>query len=89
MTSHRRPIPYARDTSFGAVHSNKHQVDLIPSGFGFADQVQPTSAGKSRLDYKTHAPIEVVRGSFQNISSGGDGPEPFGPAITVRVGTQP
>ena|ERR1017187_324150 len=41
MTSPRRPIPYACDTSFGAVHSNKHQVDLIPSGFGFADQVLP------------------------------------------------
>ena len=42
-------------------------------GFGFADQVHPAAAGKSRLDCKTHSPIEIVRRSFQNFPSGGDG----------------
>src|ERR1019366_4225108 len=73
VTSPRRPIPYAGDASFRAVQSNKYQVDLIPAGFCFADQADPTAAGKSRLDRKTHAPIEIVRRSFQNVPSGGDG----------------
>ena len=72
-TSQRRLIPYACDTSFRAVQANRNQVDLIPAGFGFADQVHPTAAGKSRLDRKTHSPIEIVRRSFQNVPSGGDG----------------
>ena len=72
-TSPRRPIPNACDASFRAVQSNKYQVDLIPAGFGFAHQVHPTAAGKSRLDRKTQPSIEIVRRSFQNVPSGGDG----------------
>lgn len=53
MTPLRRSIPYARDTSFRAVQSNEYEVDLIPAGFGFADQVRSISAGESSLDGKT------------------------------------
>jgi hypothetical protein len=56
MTSPRRSIPYARDTPFRAVQSNKYQVDLVPAGFGAADQVRLASAGKSRLDCKNSLP---------------------------------
>jgi len=73
MTSSRGPIPYACDTSFRAIQPNKYQMDLKPAGFGFGDQVQPTPAGKGRLDRKTHSPIEVVRRALQNISPGSDG----------------
>jgi hypothetical protein len=66
-------LAYRRLTSFRAVQSNKYQVDLIPARFGFADRVHPTAAGKRRLDRKTHSPIEIVRRSFQNVPSGGDG----------------
>jgi hypothetical protein len=71
-TSPRRPIPYACDTSFRAVQPNRHQVDLVPAGFGCADQVQPAAGGESRLDRKTHSPIEIVCRSFQNFPSDGD-----------------
>ena len=73
MTSTRRSIPYACDASFRAVQSNNYQVGLISAGFGSADKVRPASAGKSRLDRKTHSLAEVVRRSLQNVPSGGDG----------------
>jgi hypothetical protein len=72
MTSQGRSIPYACDTSFRAVQSNKYEMDLIRAEFGFADQIHPISAGKSRLDRKTHSAVEVVRRSFQNDPSSGD-----------------
>ena len=73
MAAARRPVPYASDTSFRAVQRNKQQVDLIPAGFGLADQVHPVAAGKSRLHCKTHSPIEILRRPFQDFPSGGDG----------------
>ena len=73
MTSPRCPRPNACDTSLRTVQSNKYQLDLIPAGFGFADQVNPAAAGKSRLDCKIQPPIEIVRRSLQNFPSGGDG----------------
>ena len=73
MTSPRHTIPYACDTSFRAVHSNEQQVDLIPSGLCFADQVHPAVAGESRLHRKAHAQAEIVRRSSQNVPSCGHG----------------
>ena len=122
MPPQRRPIPYACDTPFRTIQSNKYQVDLIPAGSSFADQVHSAAAGKSRLDRKTQLAIEIIRSSFQpslpaamaaadgfngfscaivsasrsrprpsnsNHRVSVDFPEPFGPAITVRVGTLP
>ena len=91
MTSERGPIPYACDTSFRAVQSHKYQVDLIPSGLGFADQIHPAVAGEGRLDHKTHAPIEVVRRSLQNVPSGGNGRRLWIQGIQIagyRIGIQ-
>lgn len=73
MTATRSSIPDACDTSFGAVESNKYQMDRIPSGFRLAHQIHSAAAGEGRLDCKTHIPIKVVRCPFQNFSSGRDG----------------
>ena len=63
MASASRPISYACDTSFGAVQSNKYQVDLIPAGFCLADQVHPVAAGKGRLDRITHSRLRYSAAS--------------------------
>jgi hypothetical protein len=73
MTTQRRSIPYARDASFRAVQPDKYQLDLVPTGLGLRYQVRLTTTGKRRLDRKTHSPPEIVRHSFQNLPSGGDG----------------
>jgi hypothetical protein len=121
MTAPLRPVPNASDTSFRAVHTNKHQVDLVSSGFGFAQEIDPARAGQSCLDSETRALIEVSCCAVENVFCCNDGylrtvqrvqlngdrvgiqqpvvaleiheprnrrfPEPFGPEITVRVGT--
>lgn len=72
MASLRRPVPDARNASLRTVQPDKHQVDFIPAGFRFVDQVHPAAAGQGRLDCKTQSPIEIVRRPFQNLPSGGD-----------------
>jgi len=73
MTSARRPVPYACDTSFGAVQPDKYQVDLIPAGFGLGGSGPPGCGWKGSSPPQTHSPIEILRRSLQDLPSGGDG----------------
>jgi len=72
MAPMRHSIPDAADTSFRGIQSNKHQVDLISTGLGFAQQVQLTVTGESGFDGKTDSLVEIFGGAFQSFPAGGE-----------------